>query len=219
MSNYLPVNDAALASWLYNLVTGVNTHLVDLGLDAADLLPVQTGYTAFNTSLTTYNDRKILLTAGSNDKKVKKTEIVDIVRPFVQRIQHAPGMTDAIRGELGLPVRGTTMHTAGAMPPDVPGIFLEAEPGTVWVHFGTNPQNEMLNGKPGGVKGCNIWRQKAGETAYSLVAYQAASPYKDTVDGAGSDYMYVVQYRGNKASDVGESSPSMTIAARGNLVA
>ncbi len=219
MSDYLPSNDAELASWMYNLVSGLDTHLVELGLDPADILPLQTAYTAYNGSFTNLGDKRTAFNSAMNDKKAKKVAAGEAIRPLVQRVQHAPGMTDALRGELGLPVRSTTMHTAGAMPPDVPKIYLETEPGTVWVHFGTEPGNEKINGKPAGVKGCNVWRQKAGETSYSLVAYQTASPYEDTIAGNGSDYTYVVQYRGNNAKDTGQSSAPSTIAARGALVA
>lgn len=219
MADYFPANDTELAQWLYNLVSGLDTHLVELGLDAADILPLQTAYTAYSGSVTTLGTATTAQTAAMNNKKDKKVTVVDILRPLVQRVQHAPGMTDEIRGELGLPVRSMTMHTAGAMPPDVPKIYLEAESGTVWVHFGTEPANEKINGKPAGVKGCNVWRMKAGETKYQLVGFQSASPYEDTVDGVGSDYTYVVQYRGNKANNVGQSSAPSTIAARGALVA
>jgi hypothetical protein len=219
MSNYVPANDSELASWLYNLVTGLNDHLEDLGLVEADILPLQTDYTAFSGSVTALGTQRIALDAAMNDKKAKKTAVEATVRPLVQRIQVAPGMTDLIRGELQIPVRGSAMHTAGAMPPDVPKIYLETKPGTVWVHFGTDPANEKINGKPAGIKGCNIWRMKAGETKYQLLAFETASPYEDTVDGFGSDYTYVVQYRGTKAKDVGQSSIAGTIAARGAFVA
>jgi hypothetical protein len=217
--DYVPANDADLALWLYNLIAGLNNHLIELGLVAADLTPLEDDYTAFSGSVTTLGTQRIAFGAAMNNKKALKTAVEATVRPLVQRVQLAPGMTDEIRGELQIPVRGSGVHTAGAMPPDVPKLYLETEPGTVWVHFGTEPANERINGKPAGVKGCNIWRMKAGETSYSLLAFETASPYEDTIDGNGSDYTYVVQYRGTRAKDTGQSSIAGTIAARGALVA
>jgi hypothetical protein len=219
MADYVSHSDPELAAWLYNFITKIDTYSVDLGLAAPDILPVTTGYNAFNTSLTTYNAEKIVLATASSDRKTKRVDVVDDLRPLVRRIQNHPAMTDAMRSDLGLPIRGSGQMTAGAMPPDIPKIYLEAEPGTVWVHFGTEPANERINGKPVGVKGCNIWRKKASDLQYSLVAYQTASPYEDTIAGEGSDYTYVAQYRGNNAKDVGQSSIAGTIAARGALVA
>lgn len=57
------------------------------------------------------------------------------------------------------------------------------------------------------------------EDEFTLIAFQSASPYVDTISGAGTDYTYVVQYRGNRVDDVGQSSAQFTVAARGALAA
>ncbi len=216
-NDYVPANDAELASWTYNLVTGLTDHLVDLGLDAADIVPLQTDYTAFNTAHSSYGDKKLAFTAASNDKKNKKGALKDTIRPLVQRVQHAPGMTDEIRGELGLPVRSApTTHSIG---PETPAIFLESAIAKVVIHFGTNPTNERMNSRPAWAAGCNIYRRKAGETEFSLLAFQKASPYTDRITGDGTDYSYFVRYRGTDASQIGDQSGTETIAARGDMAA
>jgi hypothetical protein len=213
MPDYVPSSDQDYAAWLYNLVTGLNDHLEDLGLDAADILPLQTEYTAFSGALTAYNDKKIALTAATNLKKDKRGLSEITLRPLVQRVQHAPGMTDELRGELGLPVRsGRTTHSVGV---EVPKIYLETEPGSVSVHFGTEPANEKINGKPLWAKGCLIYRKRADEENFQMVAWASTSPYLDTVEGQGADYTYYVRYRGTKATDIGQGSQQMTVAARG----
>jgi hypothetical protein len=215
--DYIPSGDPAFTAWLYNLVQGVNTYLTELGLTAPDVLPVQTVYGALNTSVTDYGTKKLALTGASNDKKNKRAEALEIVRPFVQRIQHAPGMTDLMRGELGLPVRAAP--TAHSVEPDVPKIFLETILGQVIVHFGTEPGNERINGRPAWAQGCNIYRRKAGETEFAMLAFQKKSPYTDQITGDGTDYTYAVRYRGTNATDLGAQSGEETIAARGMIAA
>ena len=217
-TEYYPSNPDQFSAWLSHFVTVLTINAPQVGIVAADVAPLEADSDEFATALGNYNTKKFELTSASGAKQTKMDEAIATLRPLVRRIQNHPGMDNALRGMLGLPLHGTAMVTAGIMPPDVPGIYLETEPGTVFVHFGTEPGNEKINGKPAGVKGCNIWRQKAGETGYTLVAYQSASPYKDTIQGAGVDYTYVVQYRGNKASDTGQMSAPSTIAARGGLV-
>jgi hypothetical protein len=217
MANYMPTNDAELALWLYNLVTGLNTHLEDLGLDAADILPLQTGYTAYSGDVTVLATKRTAVTAATNARNASKLAVEGIVRPLVQRIQHVPGMTDELRGELGLPVRSPrTTHSIG---PETPGIFAETAPGKVTVHFGTSPQNERLNAKPAWAKGCNIYRKRSGDTEWAMLAFQGASPYIDRVSGSGTDYTYMVRYRGTQADEIGDESVTVTVAARGEMAA
>jgi hypothetical protein len=215
--DYVPSGDPAFTAWLYNLVSGVNTYLTELGLTAPDVLPVQTVYSALNTSVTDYGTKKLALTGASNDKKNKRADALEIVRPFVQRIQHAPGMTDQMRGELGLPVRSP--RTTHSIEPDVPNIVLDTLPGQVIVHFGTDPGNERINGRPVWAQGCNIYRRKAGETEFVMLAFQKSSPYVDQITGDGQDYTYIVRYRGTNATDIGAQSLTATVAARGEIAA
>jgi hypothetical protein len=217
MGDYISGSDAALTAWLYNLVTGVNLHLEDLGLVDTDVTPVQAVYTALNGSVTAYTTKRTALTAASNDKKNKRADTLEIVRPFVQRIQHAPAMTDEIRGELGLPVRAP--RTTHSVELDVPGILVETIMGHAIVHFGTQPTNERLNNRPAWAQGCNIYRKRAGDTEYTLMGFQKASPYTEEITGEAEDYTYVVRYRGNKAQDIGAQSAEVTIAARGMAAA
>ena len=44
------------------------------------------------------------------------------------------------------------------------------------VHFGTNPDDERLNGKPAWALGANIYIKAHGEAEYRLLAFDTASP-------------------------------------------
>ncbi|MCL6629647.1 MAG: hypothetical protein K6U00_08625, partial [Armatimonadetes bacterium] len=94
-------------------------------------------------------------------------------------------------------------------------LFLETKPGQVIVHFGTDASNELHNGKPSWARGCNIYRKKAGESGFTMIAFDTASPYVDTITGSAVDVTYKVAYRGTKETDIGPMSPEQTIAAGG----
>src|SRR6478672_4778775 len=51
MSDYIPRTDADFSDWLHNFVTYANANLADLGLVAADLTPVQTASTDFDSAM------------------------------------------------------------------------------------------------------------------------------------------------------------------------
>ena len=109
-----------------------------------------------------------------------------------------------------MPTRTRTRREVGA---EVPGLVLDLKPGQVIVHFGTNPGDEQSNGKPVWAAGCNVYRKKAGETAFALLAFDTASPYVDSVTGAAANYAYKVAYRGVREGDEGAASPEQTVAA------
>lgn len=49
MADYLPGPDADYQAWVANFVTYANANLAALGLTAADLTPITTAQTAWNT--------------------------------------------------------------------------------------------------------------------------------------------------------------------------
>lgn len=50
MADYLPGPDADYQAWVTNFVTYANANLAALGLVAADMTPVTTNQTTFNTN-------------------------------------------------------------------------------------------------------------------------------------------------------------------------
>lgn len=215
--DYVVRKDVEFKTWLERFVTGLSSYHAELGLTEEDLLPIAGESGAFGASLTAYEQQKNLLSAASREKQSRRVSAEDTLRPLVRRISSHPGMTDEIRGALGLPVHSRT-RTRHAVGPDVPGIFVETDLGAVTIHFGTAPKNERINGKPVWVKGCNIYRKRAGETEFQMLAFESASPYVDHISGDGADYTYVVRYRGTRAHDIGAQSVEMTVAARGAAV-
>ena len=92
-------------------------------------------------------------------------------------------------------------------------MVLEMLPGQVVVHFGTTPGNELTNGKPGWALGCNIYRKRAAEADFTLIAFDTASPYVDAIGAAAGAVAYRAAYRGVRATDIGAVCPAQSVAA------
>ncbi len=220
MAGYLPANDSQFWAWMTNFMGVLETHLAELGLTAADIVELQNANIAFGSNLAAHVTKRAESKAATTAKDESRGATELYLRQIVNEINNKRSMTNELREALGLPSRGgsRTIVTAASIP-ETPGIYLEAEQGKVIIHFGTSPVNEMMNGKPVGVKGCNVYRKKAGEEAFSMIAFSSASPYVDVITGPAADYTYFVQYRGAKTSDLGGQSAEETIAARGAVAA
>lgn len=212
--DFLPANDTELQAWLTNFVTVLNANLAAVGLVAADVTPLTTAQTNFNTAVTAQVTAEANFRNAVATKKTRRTQLETTLRPLARRINNHPGMTDGLRGNLRITVPDRVPSRRG-VGEDVPGMVLETRPGQVIVHFGTDAGNEQANGKPAWALGCNIYRKRGTETDYSLIAFDTASPYVDTITGTAVNVSYKVAYRGVRATDIGGSSPEQTVAAGG----
>ncbi len=176
--------------------------------------PLTAAQTNFNGAVTAQVAAEAAFRQSVATKKTRRVTLEQTLRPLVRRINNHPGMTDGLRAQLGItvPDRTPSRQNVGS---EIPDISLELAPGIVIVHFGTTPGNEQTNGKPAWAHGCNIYRKKQGEADYTLIAFDTASPYVDTLKGAAANYSYQAAYRGVRATDEGGSSPEQTVAAGG----
>ena len=213
-ASFIPANDTELQAWLANFVTVLNANLATVGLVAGDITPLTTAQTNFNASITAQVTAEAAFRQAVATKKTRRTTLEQTLRPLVRRIVNHPGITAALRAQLGvtIPDRSPSRRQVG---PEVPALFLELKPGQVVIHFGTTPSDEQTNGKPAWATGCNIYRKKQAETDYTLIAFDTASPYVDTIAGNAVNVSYKVAYRGVRATDIGVSSPEQTVAAGG----
>jgi len=218
MRDYVPRNDEALRDCMSNFLPVLPPHLAEFGMVAADLQTLQDLSNGFSDDLTAYVQLAQETLAMSAQKKNSRKAMVAELRPIVQRINHHPAMTDAMRVSLGLKPSNVSTNSF-PIEELIPDIFLETTRGKVTVHWGPNPMNEGRNGKPEGVKGANIYRKAAGEDKFQLIAFSSSSPYYDYVTGPARDYTYIVRYRGTKETDLSNESTEETVAARGALAA
>ena len=215
---YYPSNDQEFRTWLANFCTQLAGNAAQVGLVAADVDPIANANDAFDAALTSHINAQLAARAASGAKFTSRTDAESILKPLVRRICNHPGMTEALRGILGLnqpfiPQAETPISLLK------PKAALEPGQGQVIVHWGPEPGNEHINGKPVGVRGAIICRKKTNEQNYQMVGYATSSPFIDYLSGDAADYMYMVRYRGTKQTDVSEWSDPQIIAARGEQAA
>jgi len=217
-SDYVPNADATYDTWLSNFVTVLTANAAALGLAPAELVPIQDSQSDFSNAQGDLVIKRGAAKAAVQTKVSTRSASETILRPLVQRIVNHPGMTPTLRSQLGLSTDAFPQVVA-PIEELTPNIRVEAALGQVRIHWGPNPTLENRNGKPEGVFGANIYRKKAGESAYSIVGFSRTSPFLDNITGDGADYTYAVRYRGLAEYELSNQSDAVTVAARGELAA
>ena len=191
--DYVPVNDAELNHWVANFRSAIAPLLAEVGLVPANIQPLTNTHDGFDGALTDWVAKQAAARSSLESKKLRRRELEETLRPLVRQINNHTGMTNEIRALLGLHIPSVRQRRimAGS---DVPGMFLETRQGMVIVHFGTDPSNEQINGKPAWARGCNIYRKRADESEFGLIAFDMASPYVDMVNGPAVDVTYPCTY-------------------------
>ncbi|MCS6918572.1 MAG: hypothetical protein NZM28_02250 [Fimbriimonadales bacterium] len=211
--DYIPANDADAIAWMTNFLSVLNANLAAFGLVAADLTPLTNARNDYQTKNSAHDAAKLALRAASEAKKDSRANAERLFRQMAQRINRHPNMTDALRAQLGLTVPKPRQRRE--VGPEIPGVRLEVDAGRVVVHFGTNPDDERLNGKPEWALGANIYIRAEGEAEYRLLAFDTASPYTWEYRGAPKRFYFRVAYRGRREQDVGTPSPEEAVSVGG----
>lgn len=218
--DYIPANDELFESWMQNFVSGLTVHAGVLDVDMAEIAAMSTARNDLDSSIADHVTKRAASKSATALKNEKRGTAETMVRTMVRRIVGNPAMTDAIRADLGLNIPDSTQTpSTNTVGPEIPKIYLEALPGRVRVHFGTNPGNKRLNTKPAWAMGCAIYRKRVDESGFRLVGFQAKSPFTDDIVGPGSDYTYYVRYQGKDATDLSAESSIAVIAASGLMAA
>ncbi len=164
MPDYIPHADGELLLWLVNLKTKLPTHQAALGLSADQVKAVQ--------------DQCDALTAALHQKTAKKTEYDEAVmsagqasktilggfRAQIARWKTEPGYTDAI-GQALMMVGGAEALNADALQPGLTAVVQR--------------DHVQLRFKKYGADAVNLYKRKAGETAWKFLARDTNSPYDD----------------------------------------
>lgn len=167
--DYVPKADATYSTWLENFVTVLGANAATFGLSAFDLAPIEDALTNYAAAYGDLVTKRAAAKAAVGTKVDTRSDSEAILRPLVARIQNHPGMTNTLRRELGL-TQEAFPQSATPIEALTPNIRVESALGQVTIHWGPNPTLENRNGRPDGVFGANVYRQKAGETAYTIAA-------------------------------------------------
>jgi hypothetical protein len=213
-NHYIPRTDDELLLWTTQFLSALTPQSEHLGLTEAQVSALANARAAMESAVQAQQTAEAEVKAAVQAKFSSRDALESGVRAVVRQIQAHPHMTDPLRAQLNITVPKRT-RTRRKVGDEIPGLVLETRPGQVIVHFGTQPGNEQRNGKPAWALGCNVYRKRGGETEFSLVAFDTASPYVDAVTGPAQDVSYRVAYRGTGAHDEGGHSFAQTIAAGG----
>lgn len=161
-----PTKDSELVTWSNNFDAHVTASAVSFGLDAGQAAGYNTLHNAFVSAYNTATNPGTNSKANVNAKNDAKNnllnetngawELVDIAQAF-------PGMTDTIRGQLGLRIPDTSPTPIGA-PTTAPDLSILSTFGrTIKVRL-RDQENPTKRGKPDGVQGATILYH-VGDTA------------------------------------------------------
>lgn len=119
MKGTVPTKPSAYTLWLANFNTVAGANAATLGLSQTDMTALNNSATGVNTAIA--GD----VTAAASAKAAVKTKQATLraseklLRTYVKRLQINPAMTDALRKQMGLPVRQPATKT----PPTVPAAL------------------------------------------------------------------------------------------------
>ena len=162
MADYLPagINDFGL--WLSNFGNQLAVHGAAVGATPAEIADFQgdTLRFALEAIAVDSNRNAYRATEAVRDDDREDT-IKPRLRPFVQRIQHHPAMTNKIRRDLGITVPDDKPTTQSVVDIDKVGApLLVVDIGQskrATLKFGKNPLNQHQNALPAGMRGCRLW--------------------------------------------------------------
>lgn len=214
--SYIPSNDSELRDWMVDFLEGLEPLVTEFRLNEDDFEELKKLSADYEDALEDHLRKQEEAKAATAHKVESRKELETQLRRVVRHADAHPSMNNSIRAGLGLRPKGL-VYAKKNIGQQTPQLLLETGSGRVTVHWGPNPNNERNNGKPDGVKGCNIYRRKAGEREFDLRAFATRSPYHDEVEGKAADWEYVAQYIGSQS--VGPKCESVVIAARGELAA
>jgi hypothetical protein len=219
MADYLPGPDADYQAWVLNFVTYANANLTALGLVAADLAPITSGQTAFNTGFTAHVAAVNAAKAAKQTKDENRAALTAVIRPLVRRLQASAVVSDAERASLGINVRQTPAPIGA--PTTAPTCTVECGNRLQHTLRFADSATPTRKAKPAGVMGAEIWAKvgtapPASESELRFVAVDTSAPFTvnyDIAEGGKTAYYWL-----RWVSPTGERGPwseqaAATIAA------
>jgi hypothetical protein len=215
MSDFIPRSDADFSDWLQNFITYASANSAALGLTAADITPVQTATTDFDTARAANDAMQAQARGTRATKDGKRGTTEDLTRTLVARIQTNPSVTDAQRSSLAITVRSGTRTAVGA-PDTKPVATVDTSQRLQHTIAFVDELTPASRAKPDGVQGCEIWVKIDGAppvdpSELKYLATDTRTPYMAEFDGsqAGKTAYYMLRW----VSTRGEAGPwSQTVS-------
>ncbi len=197
MADYIPGPDANFQAWQSNFVTYANANLAALGLVAADMTPVTTAQTAWNTAFPAHVAAVNAAKAAKQTKDENRAAHVAAIRPLVRRLQASLSVSDAEKASLGITV-AQSPSPIGA-PTTAPQVAIECGNRLQQTLRFVDSATPTKKAKPAGVLGVEIWNKVGitpppGESDLRFVAVDTNAPHLmhfDSADGGKTNYVWM----------------------------
>ncbi len=216
MADYIPAADAALENWQQNFVSVLANNLEVLGLLITDIAGIQAAQSvwgiAYGAHLTAQNAAR----GATQSKDTARDALEEEIRPFVQRLQTSPLLTDALRAAMGITVPDP-VRTPAAQPSSRPIVSIDTSERLQHSVTFFDAETPTSRAKPDGVMGAEIWLATGATPPDSLAqlhfaALATRSPHviEHLAENAGALAHYWVRW----VSTRGETGPwSETVSA------
>ena len=197
MADYIPGPDGSFQAWQSNFVTYANANLAALGLIAADMVPVTTAQTAWNTAFPAHIAAANAAKASKQTKDEARAAYIGAVRPLVRRLQASPLVSDAEKASLGITV--AQIPAPIGAPTTAPICSIECGNRLQQTLRFVDSATPTRKAKPAGVMGVEIWNKvgitpPTGESDLRFVAVDTNAPYLmhfDSADGGKTNYVWM----------------------------
>ncbi len=105
--DYIPRSDTGFQAWALNFVNYANAHLVELGIVAADMLPISSAFTDFGTKLFANVTAQQSAQSARQAKDDARDVFESAIRQLVRQLQASTDVDDSERAALGITVPDT----------------------------------------------------------------------------------------------------------------
>jgi hypothetical protein len=199
--NFIPRPDGDCAAWAVQFAGGCDAEQSKLGLAGKQVTDIKIAVDAFVNALNAHTAAQRAAESARQTKDAQRAALEQLVRPYVRVFQSAPGVTDAIRAELGITVRDTS-KTPSPTPTSAPVVQVESGQRlthrlkfTDGAERTGSPTRRGRGGKPPGTIGAEVWLALTPP-------HEPAPPLNPPTPGAGGLYKFLsVSSRGNLQTD------------------
>ena len=190
MADYIPSKDPDKLIWVSYFTEWLAAHGAGRGITREEIAALDEAEAAAVTAFAHCVTLQAAARDAADDKKAAIDRLTGLVRKAVRRVQADPHTTDDDRAAAGITVPKkikTPKPVVGIMTVAPPLVLVEYTGGDeALVHWGPNPSNERVNGRPAGVQLCEIQVAPGGiprdEAAWVLLDFTNTSPFRHSID-------------------------------------
>ena len=209
MADYIPAGDTQFQAWQNNFVTYVNAHLVDLGLEAADVVELNATAATWTADFPAHIAAQNTARGAREAKDNSREAFQGSVRPLVRRLQASPDVTDAERAEMGITVPDREGTPEGP-PKTRPVVNVDTSQRLQHTIAFADEATPTRKAKPAGVIGAEVWVKlgdppPTGPKELSFLSMDSRTPY--VAHYSGEDAGQIAHYMLRWVTTTGEKGP------------